>query len=88
MRLGFDFLFDSGIISMLSDWLRNTSIMASGQIIAHAAQPVHSVLSALAGKKPFLFDLSEMVMLPFGHTITQRPQPLHRSVFIIILPAI
>jgi hypothetical protein len=27
-------------------------------------------------------------MLPFGHAITQRPQPLHRSIFIIILPAI
>ena len=56
--------------------------------MAHEAQPVQSVLSAWAGKKPFLLDLSEMIMLPFGHAITQRPQPLHRSILIIILPAI
>ena len=56
--------------------------------MAHSAQPVHSVLSALAGKKPFLLDFSEIVMLPLGHAITHRPQPLHRSILIIILPAI
>ena len=88
MRLGFDFLLGLVIVSILLDSLRSTSIIASGQIMAHSAQPVHSELSVLAGKKPFLLDLSEIVMLPLGHAITHRPQPLHRSILIIILPAI
>jgi len=29
-----------------------------------------------------------MTMLPFGHTVIHKPQPLHRSAFIMILPAI
>ena len=62
--------------------------MASGQIIAQAPQPVQSVLSDLAGKKPFLLDFSETTMQLFGHAIMHKPQPLHRSILIIILPAI
>ena len=62
--------------------------MASGQIIAQALQPVQSVLSDLAGKKPFLLDFSDTTMQLFGHTIMHKPQPLHRSILILILPAI
>ncbi len=62
--------------------------MASGQIMAQAVQPVHSVLSAWAGKKPCLLDFWEMIMQLFGHTIMHKPQPLHRSILILILPTI
>ena len=65
-----------------------TSIIASGQIIAHIAQPVHSLLLVSAGKYPFLLEFLDMMMLFLGQTIKQSPQPLHLSVSIIILPAI
>jgi len=35
-----------------------------------------------------LFDFSDTTIEFFGHTTTHKPQPLHRSVSIIILPAI
>ena len=56
--------------------------------MAQAPQPVQSVLLDWAGKKPFLLDFLDTMMLFFGHTIMHRPQPLHRSILIIILPAI
>ena len=62
--------------------------MASGQIMAQAPQPVQSVLLDLAGKKPFLLDFSDTTMQLFGHAIMHKPQPLHRSILIVILPAI
>jgi len=68
--------------------LRSTSITASGQTSAQMQHPVQSLLDVCAGKYPALFDSLEMMILLFGHTFTHRPQPLHRSAFIIILPAI
>jgi len=35
-----------------------------------------------------LFEFLEMMIAFFGHTATHKPQPLHRSVSIMILPAI
>jgi len=76
------------VIPLLLLLSRCTSIIASGQIIAHIAQPVHSLLLVSAGKYPFLLEFLDMMMQFLGQTITQSPQPLHRSVLIIILPAI
>ena len=38
--------------------------------------------------QPMLFDFADMTIVFLGHTTTHKPQPLHRSVSIIILPAI
>ena len=35
-----------------------------------------------------LFEFADMTIVFLGHTVTHKPQPLHRSVSIIILPAI
>ena len=67
---------------------RYTSITASGQIIAQLPQPVHWQLSNSAGKNPFWLDLSDMTIPFFGQAITHKPQPLHRSLSIMIFPAI
>jgi hypothetical protein len=67
---------------------RSTSIAQSGQTIAQLAQPVQSGPVAAAGKYPLLLDFSEIVITLHGQTVTQRVQPLHRSISIIIFPAI
>jgi hypothetical protein len=60
----------------------------SGQTIAQLAQPVQFGTVDIAGKYPLLLDFSEMVITLLGHTVTQRVQPLQRSISIIIFPAI
>ena len=67
---------------------RYTSIAQSGQTIAQLAQPVQFGPVDTAGKYPLLLDFSEMVITLLGHTVTQRVQPLQRSISIIIFPAI
>jgi hypothetical protein len=67
---------------------RSTSITASGQTMAHIAQPVQSISAHWAGKYPFLFDFLQTAMPFLGHTTMQSPQPLHRSELIFIFPAI
>jgi hypothetical protein len=57
-------------------------------MIAHIAQPVQPQLSVWAGKKPLLLDVPEIAMICFGQILTHKPQPLHLSVLIIILPDI
>jgi len=52
------------------------------------AQPVQPVLFVSAGKNPFLLEHFDITMQPLGQNTTHKPQPLHRSVSIIILPAI
>ena len=67
---------------------RYTSIAQSGQTIAQLVQPVQFGPVDSAGKYPLLLDFSEMVITLLGHTVTQRVQPLQRSISIIIFPAI
>jgi len=67
---------------------RDTVIAASGQIKAHIAQPVQPSLVDTAGEKPDLLDVSDIAMQLFGQTFTHSPQPLHRSVSIVIFPFI
>ena len=35
-----------------------------------------------------LFEFLEIIIAFFGHTVMHKPQPLHRSVSIMIFPAI
>ena len=67
---------------------RYTSIAQSGQTTAQLAQPVQFGPVGTAGKYPLLLDFSEMVITLLGHAVTQRVQPLQRSLSIIIFPAI
>jgi hypothetical protein len=67
---------------------RYTSMAQSGQTIAQLVQPVQFGPVDTAGKYPLLLDFSEMVITLLGHTVTQRVQPLQRSISIIIFPAI
>ena len=67
---------------------RYTSMAQSGQTIAQLVQPVQSGPVDSAGKYPLLLDFSEMLITLLGHTVTQRVQPLQRSISIIIFPAI
>ena len=67
---------------------RYTSMAQSGQTIAQLAQPVQFGPVDAAGKYPLLLDFSEMLITLLGHTVTQRVQPLQRSISIIIFPAI
>jgi RNA polymerase sigma-70 factor (ECF subfamily) len=81
-------VFPSGPFISTTSLSIDTSMTASGHITAHIAQPVHSPSAHSAGKYPLLFDSAATWILFFGHTTMQRPQPLQRSVSIIIFPAI
>ena len=88
--LGNDFFLVLPFASLISTVSLSvlTSMIASGHIIAHIAQPVHSPSLHSAGKYPFLLETSEARIVFFGQTTIHRPQPLHRSVSIFIIPAI
>ena len=64
----------------------------SGHMMAQRAHPVHlrfllfSLSVYWAGRYPFTFSSLLILMDPFGHATMQRPQPLHRSLLILIKP--
>jgi len=65
---------------------RKTSIATSGHIRAHAPQPIQLSPQDSTGKYPMALEFLDIRTAPLGHTSTQRPQPLHFSASITMLP--